>query len=201
MSALAANKRPALDAGTGVSLQFERQRPGASEAGRYCLGSMKRARTSILLGFSLLLGACGVPHYDRVRYQQMEQVIIQSTNMLAGISLADASRLLNLQGVLRDKAYTPEPRAEVRFYHFQGFYLGLDLTTLPRGGDSSPGTGDAGERKALWVGSSWPQLCIDRLNDPKIRMSNYWDNLNASFRRRGAETKVIESRMTAETNK
>ena len=27
------NDRPALDAGTGVSLQFDSQRPGASEAG------------------------------------------------------------------------------------------------------------------------------------------------------------------------
>jgi hypothetical protein len=44
------------------------------------------------------------------------------------------------------------------------------------------------------------QISVKR-NNPRTRMSNYWDNVFANFRMRGAESRAVEAKMQAETNR
>ena len=131
----------------------------------------------------------------------MESAILHSTNMLAGSSLAEASKVLMLQGVPWDEGYCNMPESQARIYHFRGFSLELILQVLPAG--ITPGSHqeysftdqELRTNGVWWVSTFWPHLVIDRLNNPRTRMTNYWDNLNASYRLRAAGSKTIEAHM------
>jgi hypothetical protein len=168
---------------------------------------MTRLLTATILGVTFVFSGCGVPDYDKVRYEKMERIIVQSTNMLAGLSLSQASKLLSLEDARWDEGYSNAPLGQKRIYHFRGFCLWLELEVRPPG--ITPGSTqsfsymerDLRSNGVWWVAHFWPHLQIDRLSDSRTRMSNYWDNVNASFRVRGAEERVIEAKMRAETNK
>jgi len=160
---------------------------------------------TLTLAAIALMSSCGIPDYDKARYEMIERAIAQSTNMLAGLSLTEVSRLLSLGDVRWDEGYTNVPLGQERIYHFPGFCLHLHLEVLPQG--ITPGAEtfsyvepELRSNGVWWVSHRWPMLGIDRLNDPRTRMSNYWDNVHAGFRRRGLELKVIKERMRAETN-
>lgn len=162
----------------------------------------------MVLGLVMMCWGCGVPDYDKPAYEKRERAILQSTNMLAGMALTQATKLLSLEGVPWDEGYCNMPLSQARIYHFRGFSLHLVLEVRPPGitpGSTQSfgyiGEGELRSNGVWWVASFWPHLDIDRLNDPRTRMSNYWVNVHASFRRSGAETKVIDARMEAETNK
>jgi len=153
---------------------------------------MQHAHIALLAtvaGGLFMLAGCSANSrdYDRARYAKMESVILASTNRLAGLPLAEASKRLGLDGVRWDEIYSNEPDSQGRLYHFDGFYLTLHLIVRPVGvkpgeGYSSRGRDELLKTGSFWVGSFWPHLVIDRLTDPKLRMTNYWDNLNNSFK-------------------
>ena len=162
---------------------------------------MTRILALTVLGLCLVFSGCGRPSYDKARYEKMEAVMLRSTNMLAGIPLAEASRLLALEGARWNEGYSNVPLGQERIYHFDGFCLRLDLEVLPPGimpGSKKPFHYVEQQLRTngvWWVAKSWPRLEIDRLEDAATRMSNYWDNAQASFRRRGAEQKIIQAIM------
>jgi hypothetical protein len=168
---------------------------------------MKIALTATFICAAVGLAGCGVHDYDRATYDRMERALLQSTNMMAGMSLADASKLLSLEGVPWDEGYCNMPESQARIYHFRGFSLDLTLEVLPAGitprskQEYSFTAQELRTNGVWWVSTSWPHLVIDRLDNPRTRMSNYWDNVHASFRRRSAEVKTIEARMDQSTNK
>ncbi len=129
--------------------------------------------------------------YDKACHDRMQRVIDGSTNKLLGVSLPDASRLLSLGNVKWDEGYTSVPLGQLRVYHFKGFYLLLSLQVLPRG--ITPGSdysfsvrGDSELRSngVWWVANFYPSLHIDGMDDPKARMSNYWEQVHAGFAKR-----------------
>jgi len=169
---------------------------------------MTRILATTIAAALLVFSGCGVPGYDKARYDKMEHAILQSTNMLAGMQLSEASKLLSLEGVRWDEGYTTVPLGQERIYHFPGFCLRLEIEVRPLGitpgstqSFSYIGEGELRSNGVWWVSTFWPHLEVDRLSDPRTRMSNYWDNVNASFRSHGAKTKIIESRMQTQTNK
>ena len=127
----------------------------------------------------------------------MERTIQGSTNMMMGMAFADASKLLSLQAVAWDEGYCNMPLGQSRIYHFDGFSFHVTLEVRPPG--FAPGSTQA--FSGMRVADFWPRLEVDRLKDPRTRMSNYWDNVNASFRMRGAEMKAIERKMQQGTNR
>jgi len=137
----------------------------------------------------------------------MERTILQSTNLLAGMQLSDAAKLLSLDGVRWDEGYSNVPLGQERIYHFRGFCLRLELEVRPQG--IAPGSTQSfsytepqlRSNGVWWVSQFWPHLEIDRLNDPETRMSNYWDNAHSGFRWRGVQMKSIETKMQAEKTK
>ena len=168
---------------------------------------MKRALNAILICAVAFLVGCGIRDYDRATYHRMERAILQSTNMMAGMSLAEASKLLSLEGVPWDEGYCNKPESQARIYHFRGFSFQLVLDVLPAG--ITPGSKqeysfteqELRTNGVWWVSTSWPHLVIDRIDEPRTRMSNYWDNVHAGFKRRNVEIKTIEARMEQGTNK
>ena len=172
---------------------------------------LTRLVATVIIGGSFLIssgcGRSGRPGYDKGRYDKLEAAILRSTNMLAGVSFADASRLLALEGVRWDEGYSNAPLEQQRIYHFHGFSLRLDLEVRPPG--ITPGIKKAfrydeqqlRSNGVWWVARSWPQLEIDRLDDPPTRMSNYWDNTQASFRHREAEQRSIAAILRRQAKK
>jgi hypothetical protein len=154
----------------------------------------KRAHTTLthiaLLLTLFFVGGCSDPGYDKARHDRMQRVIDGSTNKLLGLKLADASRLLALEGVPFDKGYTSAPDSELRVYHFNGFCLQVEITKrLP----DSPAmwTSDEMNKRGKWyVDHFFPSLHVDRLTDSKQRMSNIWAETHESFRRFNASLKT-----------
>jgi hypothetical protein len=133
--------------------------------------------------------------YDKTRHDRMQRIIDGSTNKLLGSSLPDASRWLSLENVKWDEGYTSVPFGQLRVYHFKGFYLLLDLRVLPRGitpgSDytfSVRGNSELRSNGVWWVANFYPSLHIDGIDDPKERMSNYWEQVHAGF---GERTKQL----------
>jgi hypothetical protein len=132
--------------------------------------------------------------YDKTRYGQMQRTIDGSTNKLLGISLQDASRLLSLENVKWDEGYTSVPFGQLRIYHFKGFDLMLSLRAFPRGitPDSHQSFNVRSDSElrsngVWWVANFYPSLHIDGIDDPKERMSNYWEQVHAGFEERTEE--------------
>ena len=169
--------------------------------------SVATVLTPMLAGVLVAMCSCDVGRYDKARYEMIESTIAQSTNMLAGLSLTEVSKLLSLGDVRWDEGYCNAPLCQERIYHFQGFCMHLQLEVRPQGitPDSAEGfsyvESELRSNGVWWVSHRWPQLKIDRLDDPRTRMSNYWDNVHAGFRRHGLELKITQQRMRAETNK
>jgi hypothetical protein len=143
---------------------------------------------------------CADSGYDKARFDRMQGTIDGSTNKLLGVSLAEASKLLSLDGARWDEGYTSVPLGQLRVYHFRGFYLLLSLQVLPRGmtpddPQSFSWSSDSELRSngVWWVASFYPALHVDRLDDPQTRMSNYWDGVHAGFRKRTEEMKILRS--------
>jgi len=154
---------------------------------------------AFMLGL-LGLNGCSDRGYDKVRYEKMQRVIESSPSNMLGMSLTNASRLLSLDGVPWDRGYDNYPLGEWRHYHLQGFYLALHLEVLPLGivPGSTQGFSyqDAYLRQTgvLWVGQWKPSLSIDKLTDPKKRMSNHWAQVERGFEmRRQAALKFAET--------
>ena len=155
---------------------------------------------SIVVLFAL--SGCSEPGYDKARYEQMKRVIDGSTNELLGVSLADASKLLSLDGANWDKGYTSVPLGQLRIYHFRGFYLMLSLNVLPPGitptNRQNFAIGPELERTGIWwVANFYPALHIDKLTDPRKRMEDYWHGVQKGFRERTEEMKKLRG----ETNR
>jgi hypothetical protein len=133
--------------------------------------------------------------YDKTRYDQMQRTIDDSTNKLLGISLQDASKLLSLKNVKWDEGYSSVPFGQLRVYHFKGFYLLLSLRVFPRGitpeshGQFSVNESELRTNGIWWVANFYPALHIDGIDDPKERMSNYWEQVHADFEKRTEEMK------------
>lgn len=131
--------------------------------------------------------------YDKTHYDQMQRAIDGSTNKLLGVSLQDASKLLSLENVKWDEGYTSVPRGQLRLYHFKGFYLMLSLQAFPRGitpeshGQFSVNESELRTNGVWWVANFYPALDIDGIDDPKERMSNYWEQVHAGFEKRTEE--------------
>jgi len=94
---------------------------------------MKHFLLSTVLGLVVACWGCGVPDYDKPAYEKRERALLQSTNMLAGITLTQASKLLSLEGVPWDEGYCNMPLSQARIYHFRGFSLNLILEVRPPG--------------------------------------------------------------------
>jgi len=131
----------------------------------------------------------------------MQSTIDGSTNKLLGVSLTDASNLLSLDGARWDEGYTSVPLGQLRIYHFRGFYLLLSLQVLPRGmtpdqPQSFSWSSDSELRSngVWWVANFYPALHVDGNDDPRMRMSNYWDRVHAGFRQRNEEMTKSKSK-------
>ena len=137
------------------------------------------------------LSGCSENGYDRVRYDKMQRVIESSPSNMLGMSLSNASRLLSLEGVPWDRGYDNYPLGEWRLYHLPGFYLALHLEVLPPGitprSTQSFSYQDAHLRQTgvWWVGQWKPSLSVDKLTDPKKRMSNHWAEVERGLKRKG----------------
>jgi hypothetical protein len=103
------------------------------------------------------------------------------------IPFNEAEKQLSLEQVKWSKAYTNVPNGEMRIYHFRGFYLILLLRKLIP--DHPPmWTSDDLQKRGQWyVYYFYPALHVDGLDDPEMRMRNYWAALSESFRRRNEE--------------
>jgi hypothetical protein len=151
--------------------------------------TMKLLYIILLVCVIFAVSGCAHSGYDKARFDQVQRTIDGSTNKLLGISLADASKLLSLDGVRWDEGYTSMSLGQSRIYHFRGFYLLLSLELFPKG--SSPEhrprsfsiDSEFRANGVWWVANFYPALHVDGLDDPKLRMSNYWAGVHASFRR------------------
>jgi hypothetical protein len=165
---------------------------------------MRPPRIFLLVCLVFAMSGCVRSSYDQTQFDRMQSTIDGSTNKLLGVSLTDASRLLGLDGARWDEGYTSVPLGQERIYHFRGFYLLLSLQILPRGmtpdQPRSFGWSSDSELRSngvWWVADFYPALHVDGLDDPQMRMSNYWDKVHAGFRQRTDELKKVRS----ETNK
>jgi hypothetical protein len=133
--------------------------------------------------------------YDKRRCDQMQRAIDSSANKLLGVSLENAASLLSLKNVKWDEGYTSVPRGQLRVYHFKGFYLLLSLQVFPRGitpesrGQFSVNASELRTNGVWWVANFYPALDIDGIEDPKERMSNYWEKVHVGFEKRTEEMK------------
>jgi hypothetical protein len=169
-------------------------------AGRLVVGLL---RLPHMLGLFIMVFAiigCAGSTYDKARFVRMRSIIAGSTNKLLGVSLADASKLLSLDHARWDEGYSSVPLGQLRIYHFRGFYLLLDLEVLPRGmtpdqpqSFSSSSDSDLRSNGVWWVANFYPSLHIDSVKDPRKRMSNYWDGVQAGFRLRTDEARRFRS--------
>ncbi len=142
----------------------------------------------------VVLAGCSGSGFDKTRYDTIQRVIAGTSNNMLGMRLTDASRLLSLEGVRWDRGYDNYPLGEWRIYHFQGFYLGLHLSVRPQGvrlGEEFSITNEPELRSnGVWWIDSWrPFLEVDKLTDPKQRMTNHWAKVQEGFRVR---SKVAE---------
>lgn len=158
-----------------------------------------------ILGTALWVTGCGVPGYDKAHYSEMEQVILQSTNRLVGLTVTEVTNLLHLEKVQWDAGCIPQGTGdeELRIYHFRGFFLELPLTHRSPTPTTNTLTGSVAlsDHRNCWVAPPGPSLQIDRIGSPEVRMSNYWDNVQAMFKRAGVDSERIERSLDAETNK
>lgn len=139
---------------------------------------------------TILLNGCSGRGYDKARYEKMQHMIETSPSNMLGMSLTNASRLLSLEGVPWDRGYDNYPLGEWRLYHFRGFYLALHLHVLPPG--IEPGStqqfsymeAPLRQTGVWWVGQWKPRLAIDKLTDPKARMSKHWADVERGLKRK-----------------
>ena len=148
---------------------------------------MKSTGSIAVLLVTVALMGCSDPGFDKTRYNKMRHVIQGSTSNMLGMTFADASRLLSLEGVNWERGYDNYPLGEWRIYHFRGFYLGLHLSVRPQGvllgqGYSITNEPELRGNGVWWVDSWKPFLQIDKLTDPKQRMSNHWAKVEEGFR-------------------
>ena len=129
--------------------------------------------------------------YNKARHDEMQGVINSWIRSSKGktlqIPFVEAEKQLSLEQVKWSKAYTNVPDGEMRIYHFRGFYLILHLVKLLP--DHPPmWTSDDLQKRGQWyVYYFYPALHVDGLDDPEMRMRNYWAALSESFRRRNEE--------------
>jgi len=71
--------------------------------------NMKPPFLATVVGLVVVCSGFGVPDYDKPAYEMRERAILQSSNMLTGISLTQASKLLLLEGVPWDEGYCNMP--------------------------------------------------------------------------------------------
>jgi hypothetical protein len=126
------------------------------------------------LGLAILLSLCGcrTADYDRARYNELKEVILHSKNMLGASQADEVIDLLRLQDVPWDGGDVFNVGDQLRIYHFAGFYLEMYVHDR-------------------WVAAPGPSLHVDRLNSPKIRMSNYWDNAEFFLRQGATSSELI----------
>lgn len=146
--------------------------------------------SSLYLLVLLVLAGCSESGFDKARHDQIQRAIASSPSNMLGMGFSDASKLLKLDGVKWDRGYDNLPLGEWRIYHFDGFYLALHLSVRPQGvrlGEGFSVTNDTELRSnGVWWVDAWePRLEIDRLTDPKQRMSNHWARVEKGFQMRG----------------
>ena len=127
--------------------------------------------------------------YDRARHDGIKRAIEGSQDKMLRMPFDDASRLLSLEGVGWDKAYTNAPNSEFRIYHFRGFYLGVHITKRMPDNPPSWTYEDLRQRGRWYVYHFYPFVHVDGLSDPERRMRDYWAGLAESFRRRNEEAR------------
>ena len=155
----------------------------AVQGRRVTLSSMLR----IGVFLAALIGCSGCSRdFDERHYRKLEAALAKTN--LVGLPLSEASRLLSLDRVRWDRVYCNYPGHDIRFYHFTGFYLAMEIEVLPPGTTPKNASADDDLRHTgvWWITRQNPSLYIDRLTKSHKRMSNYWDNLHA-FKRRDWE--------------
>ncbi len=149
----------------------------------------------LLLALLLLLFAAAwwamINHYDRARYNQIDELIAADGDHLLGRSLAEVSGLLGLEDVPWDLGYTNSPDCEMRIYHFRGFALYIHLQILPPGvtpntvNNYSLSETDLRRSGVRWVWGFYPFLKTDGIADRKARMAQYWVEVGHGLAEKG----------------
>ena len=126
--------------------------------------------------------------YDREHYTQIRRGITSDPEHLLGKPFEEVSRELSLDNVpWDDVALQERGAAEVRMYHFRGFYLHVYLDILPveimPNSDETWTSTELKSHKALRLDGRRTFVRIDGIGDPKEQMEQWKKAVEESERR------------------